>query len=537
MIPFDANGAFSPSVPGGGHELRRATVRSAGMTIFSGGVSLAIQIIATVVLARLLTPRDFGVVAMVTTFSLLLANFGLNGLTEAVIQREEVDHRLASNLFWISIGGGLFLMIGFAAAGSLIAKFYGEALVTRVAMGVSPTILLTSSSVLHLGLLKRAMQFSAVAVNDIVARVVSVATSVLFGWAGWGYWALVIGACALPLSTAVGAWILCRWIPGRPRHASGTGAMVRFAMHTYGRFSVNYFARNADNLLVGWRFGAHALGFYKKAYDLFALSATQLVSSTAVVAVSALSRVRKDPARYRRYFLGAMTVMAFLGMGLAGDLTLIGKDLIRLLLGPGWERTGQIFTFFAPGIGAMIIYQTHGWIHLSIGRADRWFRWGFAELAVTFLLFLAGLHWGPEGIAVAWCVSFWILTMPAMRYAGSPIDLGFGPVLAAVWRYIVASLLAGLGSRLICSRFTSLTAAQGASGAALRIAFVSISFGCLYLAAIVLLYGGLAPLQRLVGLLREMIPSNRTAPFSARVDRNESASQSVAISDGDIVTN
>lgn len=513
MKPFDATGAFDPSVPTGGDRLRRLAVRSAGMTIFSGGVSLAIQVVATVVLARLLTPRDFGLVAMVTTFSLLLVNFGLNGITEAVVQREKIDHALASNLFWINLGGGLLLTIGFAAAGSLVAKFYSDPHVTRVAVGISATIFLTSISVLHLGLLKRAMHFSAIAVNDIVARALAVVVSILFGLAGWGYWALVIGTCVLPLSTAVGAWLMCRWIPGRPRYAAGTGTMLWFAMHTYGRFSVNYCTRNGDNLLVGWRFGAHALGFYKKAYDLFALSATQLVSATTLVAVSALSRVRNDSVQYRRDLLGAIAVMAFLGMGLAADFTLIGKDLIRVLLGPGWEPAGRIFTFFAPGIGAMIVYHTHGWIHLSIGRADRWFRWGIVELTVTFLLFVLGLRFGPDGIALAWCVSFWILTIPAMWYAGRPINLGVGAVLSAVWRYVAAALLAGLAGTLITSRLGFLVAAPGASGAALRIAFVSASFLCLYLGAIVLLYGGLAPLRTIIGLLREMAPTARIEPL------------------------
>jgi O-antigen/teichoic acid export membrane protein len=477
------------------------------MTVFSGGVSLAVQVLATVVLARLLTPRDFGLVAMVTTFSLLLVNFGLNGITEAVVQREDIDHTLASNLFWISVGWGLLLTIGFAAAGSLLAKFYGEALVASIAVGMSATIFLTGTSVLHLGLLKRAMRFSALAKNDILARAISVVVSILLGFAGWGYWALVLGACALPLSTTVGAWILCRWIPGRPRRVAGTGTMLQFAMHIYGRFGINYFARNTDNLLVGWRFGPHALGFYKKAYDLFTLSAAQLVNSTSVIAVSALSRVREDRAQYLRYLLGSMTVMAFLGMGLAGCLTLIGKDLIRLLLGPSWEPAGQIFTLFAPGIGIMLLYVTHGWIHLSIGRADRWFIWGIVEWIVTCTLFLAGLHWGPQGIAVAWCASFWILAIPAMWYAGRPIGLGIAPVLAVVWRYIAASLLAGLASNQISSRLVSLARASGASGAALRIAFTCMSFGCLYLIAIVLLYGGLSPLQRLGRLLIEMVSS------------------------------
>jgi len=535
LKPFDAAGDFKPFFSGGHDALRRIAVRSAGMTIFSGGVSLAIQVVATVVLARLLTPRDFGLVAMVTTFSLLLSNFGLNGLTEAVVQREQMDDALASNLFWVSVGGGLLLTIGFAATGSLAAKFYGDPLVTRVTIGMSPTILLTSISVLHLGLLKRAMQFSAIAVNDVGARLVSVVVSVLFGLAGWGYWALVIGACATPLSTAIGAWIMCRWLPGRPRHAPGTGAMVRFAMHTYGRFSLNYCTRNTDNLLVGWRFGAYALGFYKKAYDLFTLSAAQLVSATAVVAVSALSRVQKDPARYRRYLLGAVAVMAFLGMGLSGYLTLIGQDLIRLLLGPRWERAGEIFTFFAPGIGAMIIYHIHGWIHLSIGRADRWFRWGFVELAVTCLLFFVGLHWGPEGIAVAWCVSFWILIIPAMWYAGSPIGLGVGPVLAVVWRYVVAALLAGVLSKLISSRIPSLVAATGASGAALRVAFAGLCFGSLYLGAIVVVYGGVSSLRRLIGLLREMVPWGSGTQLSNPMENAEAALQSPELPVADFI--
>ena len=517
LKPFDARGAFAPDVPVSGGTLRRLAVKGAGMTIFSGGLGLAIQVIATVILARILTPRDFGLVAMVTTFSLLLSNFGINGFTEAVVQREQVDHILASNLFWMDLGGGLLLTFAFAALGSALAKFYGEPLVAPITAGIAVTIFLSSISVMHLALLKRAMLFTAVAKNDVVSRAVSVAVSIFFAWLGWGYWALVLGACAQPLSTCIGGWILCRWIPGRPRYAAGTGAMLKFAMYTYGRFSVNYFARNADNLLVGWRFGAPALGFYKKAYDLFSLSGSQLVASTSVVAVSALSRVKEDRAQYMRYLMGAMTAMAFLGMGISGALTLIGRDLIRVLLGPRWGTAGTIFTFFAPGIGVMFLYGAHGWIHLSIGRADRWFRWGMVEWTVTILLFLGCLHWGPEGIAVAWCLSFWILIVPAMWYAGRPIGLGVGPMLSAVWRYVVASLLAGAASKLIFSRDESLWRIAGAGGAALRVALLSLSFGILYLSAIVLLYRGWQPLQKLASLLRDLASVARSERSSAAV--------------------
>src|SRR5205823_3644043 len=226
-------------------------MRGAGVTVFSSGLGLAIQIFSTVVLARLLAPVDFGLVTMVTTFSLLLVNFGVNGFTEAVIQWNEIQDDLVSNLFWINLGVGIALTIAFA---------------------------------------------------------------------GWGYWALVAGLIAQPLSTCIGAWCLCRWIPRLPRPAAKTAAVVRFAFHVYGRFTVNYFARNTDNLIVGWRFNSQALGFYKKAYDLFALPAGLLVSSLTDVAVSAMSRLNRDPAQYRRYFLTAFSALAFVGMGLGADL-------------------------------------------------------------------------------------------------------------------------------------------------------------------------------------------------------------------------
>ena len=504
MKPFDANGAFAPSVPGGGHALRRMAVRGAGATVLSGAIGLAIQVVATVVLGRLLTPRDFGLATMVTTFSLLLMNGPANGFIDSLLQQKEVTHRLASTLFWINLVISIGLTAGFAAAGPLVARFYGEPQLNLLTAGFSLTVILTALPIIHAALLRRAMQFTALAKNDIIARAVGVLTSIAFGFLGWGYWSLMMGACALAASTAVGVFILCPWIPGPPRRRVGSAVTLKFASHISARFSLNYFARNSDNLLVGWRFGAHALGFYKKAYDLFALSASQLVAATSSVAVSALSRVRDDRPQYIRYVLGAIAVMSFLGMGLAGDLTLVGKDLIRVLLGPNWGTAGVIFTYFAPGIGVMIVYYIHGWIHVSIGRADRWFIWSIVEWIVTFGSFLVFLPFGPRGVAMAWCVSFWVLTIPAMWYAGRPIGLGPGQVVGTVWRYVVASFGASVAAYFAVRSIPAIESIPGSAGAALRIACITVVFGVLYMGGVVLLHGGTAPLHRILRLLGEL---------------------------------
>jgi PST family polysaccharide transporter len=512
LKPLSAKDAFTPATG----EVRELAVRGAGATVLSGGGGLAIQIVSAMVMARLLTPRDFGVVAMVTTFSLLLSNFGLNGFTEAVLQREEMDHALASNLFWINLSAGLLLTVGFAAAGPLLARFYRDPVVARITAGVSLTIVITSLSVLHLALLKRAMRFPATSANDIIARFASVVVSIVLGFAGWGYWALVAGAVTLPLAQSIGAWYLCRWLPSLPRRVPGTASMVRFALHVYGRFSINYFARNMDNLLVGWRFGAHSLGFYKKAYDLYAGPVSAITGPLTNVAVSALSRFRRDSVQYRQNILRALALMAFVGMGLSGVFTLAGKDVIRVLLGPKWDEAGRIFTFFGPGVGVMLLYHSNGWIHLSIGRPDRWFRWGLVELLFTGLLFLLALPWGPVGIAVAWTASFLLLAVPAYLYAGRPIRLGVIPVAAVVWKYPFASLLAGCASAVIIRGSPFLVTMSGAVGALTRIVVVSVLFGSLYLGAVTLLHWDSAPVLQFARLLRRMVPwrsfQGRTQP-------------------------
>ncbi len=507
MKPFQSDGTFHPIATGKG--LRRTAVRGAGASIAGSAGNFAVGIGSVIILARLLTPADFGIVTMVTTFSLLLRSFGLNGFTELIMQREELTDSLASNLFWINVGIGTILTLAFACSGPLLVLFYHNSEVAKVTEGMSLTIGIGCFGYIHLGLLQRAMHFRSTAIINFTGQVLQVIISIVLAMAGWHYWALVWGSVTQTAVAAAGAWWMCRWMPSLPRRASGTGSGLKFATNVYARFAFGYVTRNTDNLLVGWRYGARTLGFYKKAYDLFVLPESQLLVPLSAVAVTTLSRVNRDREQFERYFLRAVSVLALVGMGIGADFALVGQYLIRFLLGPGWEEAGRIFALFGPGIGVMLLYNTQGWIHLSIGRPERYFRWGLMEFAFTLTLFLLALRWGPSGIALAWTTSYFLLMFPGFWYAGKPIGLGIGPVFAVIWKFFVASVGAGYGTALSIRAMPFFTTTFGAPGALVRMVSISLVFFGLYMVGVIALHQGLKPLRETVGLLRDLLPERK----------------------------
>jgi PST family polysaccharide transporter len=234
------------------------------------------------------------------------------------------------------------------------------------------------------------------------------------------------------------------------------------------------------------------------------------MQSFTPVAVSALSRLNHDSREFKQHLLSVLSFWAFLGMGVGGALTLSGQDLIRVLLGPRWEAAGQIFTFFGPGFGIMFVYGIHGWIHLSIGRPGRWLRWSIIEFVFTGSLFVLALRWGPPAIAISWSISLLVLTIPGLWYAASPIDLRARQLIGAIWKFLVASILASCASALLFAVFADSNPRPNLLQAAGRVAQTWFCFGLLYLGSIALLHRSCAPIYEIGNLLREMVPWGRS---------------------------
>ena len=481
--------------------LKSRAVRGAGITVFSQTLVYAVQTISTIILARLLTPNDFGMVAMITVFSMLLVNFGVNGFTEAIIQEKEINHRQMSTLFWVNFAMNTLIALIFVAISPFLAKFYREPRIGLVGVVMAAPIFFTGLSTEHMALLKRNMRFRRIAAIDIGASIISVSIAIVMAIGGWEYWAVVSRQVIVFMLSAVGAWILCRWSPGLPRLGVGVRSMVRFALNTYANFCLTYFNRNVDKLLIGKYFGSEPLGNYDRAYHLSSILPNQLTVPLANVAFATLSRLRDEPERYRYYYGRVISTLALISFPLSAVLTIVGKDLIVLILGSQWEEAGVIFTALGPGIGMTILYSTHGWLHISLGRADRWFRWGIIAFIATVIFYLIGLPFGPLGVAIAYSASSYILIIPALIYAGKPIKLTY----RFFWRSMGIYFLPAVAAACICWFVTHCLNAFGEWNILLRIVVPSILCLIIYLAFVVSFHRSVEPLLQFVRLFQEMI--------------------------------
>ena len=487
-------------------DVKNRAIRGAGATIFTTTLSFFVYFFSTIILARLLTPADFGLITMVTTFSLLLQNFGVNGFTESVIQREDLNHDMMSTLFWVNVFISLTLTLVFVLMAPFLVWFYKEPRLKAVSISMAFSIIASGMSTLHMAILRRNMKFYLTSGIEMIARIAGILVSILLAWFGFGYWALVANALVPLIIIAIGGWIFCSWRPGKFGSLKDIKPLLRFAIHTYGNFTLNYFSRNIDKLLIGWRFASQSLGYYKKAYDLFALPANQLVAPLANVALAALSRLVQEPDRYRHYYLNAISIIAFVGMPLSAVLTLSGLDITLFVLGPQWAKAGEVFCYFGASIGIMLLYGTQGWLHLSLGRPDRWVRWGIFECISTTAFFIVGLPFGIEGVAIGYALSFYVLLTPCLHYAGKPIGIKISSLVSAIWRFFVAALAAGLISYLIFHKLNHVVYLFNNVTLFFRIITASTICLVLYLLAVIILYQGFAPIKQFITILMQMIP-------------------------------
>ncbi|HZD96410.1 MAG TPA: lipopolysaccharide biosynthesis protein, partial [Candidatus Sulfotelmatobacter sp.] len=369
------------------------------------GAKFFLNLVSTMILARLLNPRDFGLVAMVMTVTGFLRVFKDAGLSIATVQRERITHAQVSNLFWVNIAVSALGSLIVAGAAPVIARFYHNPRLIGVTLILSTTFIISGSTVQHQALLKRQMRFKALALIEVGSMAIGVLVGVAMAVLGYRYWSLVGSSLSMEIAGLLLTWSVSRWRPQLPVRRSGVGPLVSFGAHrTAGDFLLTV-ARGTDNLLIGKFYGATAVGLYSRASILLIRPLEQFLGPINAVFMPALCRLQSQPARYRAMFLRLYEVIALMGFLSTGLFLALARPLTLVLLGPKWEETAVIFGGFTVAALCIPLANASTWLLTSQGRGRDILIGQSINSCAVVLSFVAGLPYGPVGVAIAFSVS------------------------------------------------------------------------------------------------------------------------------------
>ena len=393
-------------------EFKDTVVKGSVATGMSQGLSMGFTIISAVVLARLLTPDEFGLVGMVNVFVNFLFIFKDIGLSNATIQKEEITRSQISTLFWInsmiSLSLGL-IMVGF---GPLVAKFYGRSELTAIMAVLAISFVVEGFTIQHTALLRRHLRFTAVAIADILSRFSFLITAIIMALLGYSYWSLVGGHIVRSMVLLGFTYYYCPWIPGRMRKGTGVRGMIRFGGHVTIGNILAYLARNLDRILIGKLYGAAALGLYSKAYQLLMQPLTQVKYPLQHLSLPVLSSLQKEPERYRSYFSKLLDISISIALPVSVYCFLESEFIIRVVLGEDWMEAAPVFRILA--IGGIFVSASFlpGLALLSHGYSKKYMQLLIVVSVIQSLSFVAGSPFGITGIAKAYTVSSFLVLIP-----------------------------------------------------------------------------------------------------------------------------
>jgi PST family polysaccharide transporter len=439
-------------------DLKSKTIRGGLARFCALGANFLLRVVSLMVMARLLDPKDFGLVGMVTAFTGVLGLFRDFGLSSAAVQRATVTAEQMSTLFWINMLLGAVLGLAALAMAPAIAAFYHEPRLVALAAVLASGFIFNAAGIQHFARLQRQMRFTALAVINVASSIVGIAIAIGVARAGYGYWALVAMTVTSALVATIGVWAITGWVPGMPRRRAGIRSMVHFGGTLTLNGLVAYLAYNAEKLMIGRFWGADAIGIYGRAYQLVHTPTDNLNSAVGDVAFSALSRLQDDPIRLKSYFLKGFSLVLGLTLPVTIACALFADDVVFVILGPKWKDAAAIVRLLAPTIAIFAIINPLGWLTYSLGLVARSLKIALVFAPIMITGCVIGLPYGPKGVAFAYSAVMTLWVVPHILWCVHGTAISLTDILLAVSRPAASGILAGalaFGMGLICGQFVS----------------------------------------------------------------------------------
>ncbi len=438
------------------------------------------QFAASVVLARLLLPNVYGLVAIVWTFTGFAFLFNDLGIGAALVQSKTISEADASTAFYINAGVGIGLTLVVLALSEPLSALMHQPQVAGLLALASVGFTLSNTTV-PTALLERRMKFRVVAAIDVSTMVLGLAISVCAAALGLGAKSLVIGPLFTMASATVISFLAAGWVPrARPSRESAQ-KLFAFGKHVTGFNVINYWARNGDNLLIGRFVGAAELGLYNRAYMLMLMPVTQVTGVLGRVLLPVFSAMQEDLPRLRLAVLRVSRASGVLFFPLVLGLAATAHNFVLVAFGPHWRGAIPLVTILAIAAAPQIVAAMAGLLSQAVGQTRLLSTWGNLSSLSVIGAMLIGLPWGAEGVAIALAARGYLLlplTLAPSRLATGLGTAAFVRVSAVPFTIAVlmGMLVAGLGALLTPALGPAVCLAlQVISGAVVYLALMQLA--------------------------------------------------------------
>jgi O-antigen/teichoic acid export membrane protein len=450
----DGTPAPDPSALGVPSDLGRQTARGAGVTLAGQGARILLQLVSVTVLARLLEPHDYGLVAV----GLVMVGVGEVvrdlGLTTAAMRAPELTDSQRDGLFWLNaVAGAFFAGIAFCAAGPLAAAF-SEPQLTPIARAMSLTFLLNGCAAQYRAGLNRQLRFGAVVGSDLLAQLCSIAAAITVAASGGGYWALVVQQLVQASVALVAVVAFARWLPGPPRRRSGLRPFLRFGSGITGVSVVYYLGNNVDSLSLGLFAGPAALGLYNRGFQLLMGPLNQLRSPATTVAVPVLARLQGDRPRTDEYLRRSQLALGFTLVPAMAVVAGAARPIVDLMLGSRWHAVAPVLALLAVAGSAQTLALVVNWVYLSRGLSGSLLRYTVVSVVLNVVCVGAGVRGGVVGVATGYTVAALLEWPLSLWWVSRVTAVAHRTLLRGAIRILTCGAFAG-GACFVATELTS----------------------------------------------------------------------------------
>lgn len=457
------------------HRFGEGAVSGASVILIAKVFGLAVSFGTIAIVARKLTPEDYGVVAMVTSITALFLVFSDFGLTLVTVQRPKITQAQLSTLFWVNVAFGTLLGLLTAGLGPVLAWFYDDPRLLPITLLLASMFPVLSLGLQHQALLKRNMKFIRLSLVRLSGTTAGAIVSITLALCGFGYWALVWQLIGYVIVQTVCSFLAWRWLPGRPSRCEDLRSMLGFGGYLSAHGLVGYLASNVDKVLLGRFCGPAALGLYANAFNVMTRPITLAAHSVGEAAIPAMSRSATTPDGMTSVYLRTFSLTCLLGLPACVVGILWADDVVLTLFGVQW--TGAIVILrilFIAAIPRLLVAST-GWVYIASGKPRRMLIWQLIWSPLVIAAFAVGLQYGAQGVATGLAIAHWIAFIPGFVYCfrDTPFraEHVWRPALAPMIAAAVAASAALVAQRIVLENMTP---------GALRLVVRTVAFTAIY---------------------------------------------------------